>query len=61
MPFSYEFPWVHVMGNLEVSFTDVYMSWSFKGETVAEMYPKRDVMNKSVQNVPLCVVAQQEK
>lgn len=50
-----------LMGNLEVSFIDVYMSWSFKGETVAEMYPKGDVLNKSVQNVPLRVVAQREK
>lgn len=53
VPFSYEFPWVLLMGNLEVSFIDVYMSWSFsKGETVAEMYPKGDVLNKSVQMCP---------
>ena len=50
-----------VTGNLEVSFIDIYMSWSFKGETAAEMYPKGDVLNKSVQNVPVCVIAQWEK
>ena len=50
-----------VTGNLEVSFIDIYVSWSFKGETAAEMYPKGDVLNKSVQNVPVCVIAQWEK
>lgn len=32
-----------------------------KARTVVQMYPKGHVLNKSVQNVPLCVVVQWEK